>query len=291
MDEPDLRRLLATEWGIDPDSVAPLSGGMNSETWDVQHGHWRYVAKTVVERNARGFEAGLRAACVVDAGGIPAGRPVPTGGGAASVAVPGGRTALLRWVPGRPLSVTGGDVARMGTTLARVHTLLSDTDILGAPLFAWLDPSAPHLDVEPWVRPAVTRVHREWLHVRGQLRTWGVLHGDPAPEAFVESHRGCGLIDWASTSHGPLLFDVASAVMYVGPEAQDDFLAAYLSESLMSRVEAEALLPALLRVRWAVQASYFALRVREHDLTGIDDHSGNARGLADARRNLEECAR
>lgn len=289
MDVGELRRLLETRWGIDPDDVTQLTGGMNSAAWDVREGSSRWVAKTVPERDSRGFEAGLRAALIVDAGGIPAGAPVPTRDGALSAGMRGSRTALLSWVEGRQLDGVGSDVAIMAATLAKAHGLLRASDVPDAPQLDWLDADAPHLDVEPWVRPAVTRVLREWAGVRDDLRTWGFVHGDPAPEAFIESHpRGvCGLIDWASGFYGPCLFDVASAVMYVGPEAKDTFVEAYLAAGGMSHGEVDRGLLPMLRFRWAVQASYFALRMTERDLTGITDDRGNQKGLDDARRFLK----
>ena len=42
----------------------------------------------------------------------------------------------------------------------------------------------------------------------------------------------------------------------------------------------------MLRYRWAVQAYYFAHRIAHEDLTGIADHAGNEKGLADARAAL-----
>ena len=46
----------------------------------------------------------------------------------------------------------------------------------------------------------------------------GLLHADPAPGAFRydSATGGCGIIDWSSALHGPLLYDLASAVMYLG---------------------------------------------------------------------------
>ena len=41
--------------------------------------------------------------------------------------------------------------------------------------------------------------------------THGMLHGDPAPEAFLAMEGDIGLIDWGAACHGPLLYDVASA--------------------------------------------------------------------------------
>jgi len=48
--------------------------------------------------------------------------------------------------------------------------------------------------------------------------SWGLLHADPAPEHFrLDPSSGrCGLIDWSVALEGPLLYDLASAVMYVG---------------------------------------------------------------------------
>ena len=48
--------------------------------------------------------------------------------------------------------------------------------------------------------------------------TTGLLHLDPAPEAFRHDpvSRQVGLIDWATAQVGPLMYDLASAVMYVG---------------------------------------------------------------------------
>ena len=45
-------------------------------------------------------------------------------------------------------------------------------------------------------------------------------------------------------------------------------------------------MPVMLRFRWAVQADYFARRIAQNDLTGIDSPAGNEHGLADAHRHL-----
>ena len=39
-------------------------------------------------------------------------------------------------------------------------------------------------------------------------------------------------------------------------------------------------------MRWAVQADYFAKRITDDDLTGIDGPADNETGLEDARRGL-----
>jgi homoserine kinase type II len=60
------------------------------------------------------------------------------------------------------------------------------------------------------------------------------LHTDPAPEAFLfhAESASCGLIDWDTGLVGPLMYDVASAVMYLGgSEWSTGFVAAYIAEA------------------------------------------------------------
>jgi len=111
--------------------------------------------------------------------------------------------------------------------------------------------------------------------------THGILHGDPAPEAFLASDSGVALIDWGAACHGPLLYDVASASMYAG----DRVLAAYARTGPLAGDEL-ANAPAFLAFRWAVQAWYFSVRRERGDLTGLAGDEGNEKGLADARRAL-----
>ncbi|MFC8800461.1 phosphotransferase [Promicromonospora sp. NPDC057138] len=95
-----------------------------------------------------------------------------------------------------------------------------------------------------------------------------------------------GLIDWAGACGGPVLYDVASAVMYLGgPQRAGAFLDAYSAASPLDPAELRHL-DAFRQFRWAVQAAYFARRLSAHDLTGVSDQSDNQRGLDDARRGL-----
>jgi len=89
---------------------------------------------------------------------------------------------------------------------------------------------------------------------------------------------------------GPLLFDVASAVMYLGgPAAALPFLSAYAEAGgSVPSTEVRDHLDCVLRYRWAVQADYFASRIAEDDRAGINDAAGNRKGLEDARRRLLE---
>lgn len=275
-----VRDLLGEHWDLADAVVTPLDGGMNSRTWDVRAGGRHWVLKSVAPRDRAGLESGLAAAERVDAAGIPAGAPQRTTSGHRSV----DGHALLAFVDGVPLDGTGDDVRLLGETLGRVHAALPEPAVPGWP--SWLDPTDPHLEVEPWVRPAVREALAAWRACTP--RTYAFLHGDPAPEAFVRAPDGtCGLIDWASGQPGPCLYDLASAVMYVGAGATDRLVEAYLAHAPMPAGEVADGLDAALRLRWAVQAWYFALRVTEHDLTGLDDPSGNRQGLADARRALD----
>ena len=119
--------------------------------------------------------------------------------------------------------------------------------------------------------------------------TWGLLHADPAPEAFrLDPATGrCGVIDWSYALYGPLLYDLASAVMYVGgPGQRGTLIRAYLGAGTLRPAEVERGLAPMLRFRWAVQANYFAWRIAENNLTGISGPEENEKGLEDARRFL-----
>ncbi len=111
--------------------------------------------------------------------------------------------------------------------------------------------------------------------------THGILHGDPAPEAFIAGDGDVGLIDWGAACHGPLLYDVASAWMYAGELVLDAY-------GRTAPIGAEELAAAgvFRAFRMAVQAWYFSDRIHRHDLTGLAGDAGNDAGLAHARREL-----
>ncbi|HET9519938.1 MAG TPA: phosphotransferase, partial [Candidatus Limnocylindrales bacterium] len=106
---------------------------------------------------------------------------------------------------------------------------------------------------------------------------------DPAPEAFLGTSGGgeVALIDWGAACHGPLLYDLASAVMYAGP----DVAPAYRETGPLEGEELDHV-DGFRAFRWAVQAIYFSGRIAANDLTGIDDPSENEKGLDDARIGL-----
>lgn len=114
--------------------------------------------------------------------------------------------------------------------------------------------------------------------------THGILHGDPAPWAFLRNAAGVALIDWGSVLHGPLLYDVASALMYAGPDVVSGYAR---GADALPAAELEHV-TTFLDVRWAVQAAYFAWRIRNAVQTGVHDGSENEKGLGDAGTALLE---
>jgi Ser/Thr protein kinase RdoA (MazF antagonist) len=281
-----LRHHLADSWGLAQPTVEVHNGGMNSATWFVSAGRERWVAKAVVPAARRSFAAGLAVAAALENAGIPAGAPVPAGHGDFVVDVDGIPLALLTWVAGEELSgADPGDQRLIGVTLARMHRALRTVSVPEAERFHWLDPQGEHLGIRPWVRGAVAAAVAAYDRLDPRTLSWGLLHTDPAPEAF-RLPRGagiCGLIDWSTAMSGPLLYDLASAVMYAGgPQHAGSLIEPYLEQGVVPWAEAERAMPVMLQFRWAVQADYFARRIATGDLTGIDSAAENEKGLADA---------
>jgi homoserine kinase type II len=288
-----VRAALRTSWHRSAEHCHQVASA--SETaWYVEVGGERFVAKVVPASRRAPFEAGLAAAEHLERASVLAGAPVRTADGALTIAVDGGRLALLRWVPGRPLDRDAPiDQQFWGDGLAAAHRGLVRFSHPGLVKFQRVRADAPHLDVEPWVRPAVTSaiaaVTR--LCVTDQL-TYGVLHGDPAPEEFrldIDTGR-IGLLGWGSGSGsaatGPLTYDLASAVMYAGgTSAAGELLDGYLSTGIIGADECEAALPTMLRFCWAVRADRCAAR-----LSGGDRADEVLAGLAATRDGLEDGA-
>ena len=281
---------LGLDWDLMPAEVSALGGGMNSQTWLVEAGDRRFVAKAVPADRRATFAAGLACATIVEAAGVEAGAPIRTRHDATTVAVDGSALAVLRFVDGAEL--TGEPVEErtlIGSTLGRVHLALAGRRVAGTGRYPWIDPGASHLSVRPWVRPAVEAALATWRAIPPGSLTWGLLHTDPAPEAFrLDPGTGtCGLIDWDLGTVAPLLYDLASAEMYVGgPERSGPLIDAYLATGALSTEEVQRALRPMAAQRGAVQADYFAKRIATNDLTGIDDANGNEEGLEDARRML-----
>jgi Ser/Thr protein kinase RdoA (MazF antagonist) len=257
------------EWLGEGATRTPLVA-MNSSAWVVSSGGERHVLKIADASE----QAGLRVSAWLEERGLRTGPPV-------RMTVRGDRlVALLRFVDGRRLDTSSGDVDLLGETLGRAHSLL-----LGAPVpegldrwpWAWLDPTV--ID-EPVLRRAASKAIDTAERLAPTL-THGILHADPAPEAFLAGAEGVALIDWGASCHGPLLYDAASAWLYT----DERVLAAYARTAPIRSGEIVGAAQ-FLAFRWAVQACYFSNRLRRRDLSGLADDAGNDKGLADARQGL-----
>ena len=278
--------LLAERWNLKVERVEVLTGGMNSRAWLVVANDIELVVKSVDQADTA-FEFGLGLAARLDAAGITTGAPVPSRSGSLVEPADGRLVALLQYVDGIPLTGAPANHKIIGTTLGRVHAISQDKPGDLEEWFHLVTQLDEYLDYEPWIRPAVQDAMDGVLGLAAmQELSWAGLHGDPAPDAFLQQPSGeVALIDWGGAMAGPALYDLASAVMYL-EGAQEDVVAAYLAERPESAGEVSAGLMPFLRFRWAVQASYFAWRCATDVRTGLSDADGNAKGLADARRSF-----
>lgn len=232
--------VLEQEWRLSGVRITEHNGGMNSLTWWVDAPDRRWVAKSVLASAGVDFLGGLAVAARVQAAGTPSGAALPTRAGAVTVTVTDPATAsrrpiaLLDYVPGDGLSDSDPDDIRLvGTTLGRVHVALRGVRVDGIRPLRGIDLSADYMGVREWIRPAVAAVLGEYAELDPDSLTSGFLHSDPAPEAFrIDRSTGVvGLIDWGAALSGPLLYDLASAVMYVGGlDRADALLDAYLGD-------------------------------------------------------------
>lgn len=282
----DPTALLTKFWGVAPSRVSPLGGGMNSRTWLVIAQGSTYVAKAVSPTAVADLVAGCEVATALAETGIVTGRPIPTRDGRIVLTDPG--LALLEHVPGRELDGESDDDQHwIASTLAGVHAAGGPAAGPGTATFAadWLSPRSPGVASHPWLAAAIEAVRAETDPVPV---TWSVLHTDPAPEAFIhdDDSGATGLIDWAGARRGPVLYDIASAVMYLGgPVRASAFLSTYQRHGPLPAQEMQYL-DAFRRFREVVQGVYFAGRLAANDLTGVTDQAENCKGLTDARRRL-----
>jgi Ser/Thr protein kinase RdoA (MazF antagonist) len=277
-----LRSLLRDHWHLRSDRITDLATGVLSRTWAVTTGADRYVARLVDANGRQPLEAGMAAGEHLRTSGIAAGRPLRTLGGALTVETPAGVLAVLHRVPGRALAGEDRDDQRLwGERLGAVHRVLQEYSPPERHPWNLLDPESGHLRAEPWlpaaVADAVTAMTR--LTVTDRL-TYGIVHGDPAPQDFtLDPATGrAGLLDCGAGGTGPLIYDVAAAVIYAGgPDRAAPLLGGYLETGPMERDELAAALPVAMRFRWAVQADRWA-------------RDGNRAALARARSALAATA-
>lgn len=274
----DVAGVLREYWDLKLLELEVLAGGMNSAAWLVSTGARRVVVK-VVELDDGAFEPGLELAARLDDAGVRTGRPMVSKQGRLVERVDGRQVAVLEYVDGPELGPA--DQALIGELLGRVHEVAAVESGVTADWLRFLLPFEASLDLEPWIRPAVETAVADAVAL-GPV-SWSWLHGDPAAEAFRRQRDGrVALIDWGSAMRGPILYDVASAVMYNG----DSVVAAYLRRRPDLTDELERGLPTFVRVRWAVQAGYFAWRISNDILTGISGPAENREGLAHARHSF-----
>lgn len=258
---------------------------MNSATALVDLIDEQAVLKCVRGASATALAAGCEVAQRLAHHGLVTGEPFKTITGELTYRTEQGAVALLRFVDGQRLDPNiVQDQRDMALTLAAVHTTEA-THRSGA--FMSDEIAGMAHDVEPWVRPTVDRVLDEYRGLPDL--TWSVLHGDPESGAFLRqpSAGRVALIDWAATVAGPVLYDAASALMYLGGRQHaEPFWEAYVSHSPASGNELTEHLDTFIRYRAAVQAAYFSWRLATEDRTGIHHDDENWKGLRDAEQML-----
>ncbi|GAA4976660.1 hypothetical protein GCM10025331_84610 [Actinoplanes utahensis] len=239
-----------------------------SRGWEFTTGGEPHLLLLAETASRQPLEAGLAAALHLRGTRIAAGEPVRTLGGALTVATPDGAAAVLRRIPGRRLSGRDPiDQQWWGERLGVVHQALRDFRHPGLRPWRLPAPATAHPAAAPWLRAAVVATTR--LTVTDQL-TYGVLHGDPEPGAFVldPATGRTGLLHCGASGTGPLVYDVAAAVAYAGgPERCAELLDGYRATGPVGADELDAALPVLLRLRWAMLADSAARRGCPETLT------------------------
>ena len=225
---------VAEHWGL-RGPITELDRGSTARAWRIDTDSDGPLVARLTDFPRAHVELGLRVAEAVDDAGITAGRPLRTLDGAHCVEVPGGRLALLRFVPGRMLERDEIDVAELGRLLARVHVAIAPLDGVGA----WsLDDACTHLrdgllpDHPAWVRPFVDdrlAAVEAWEPERLQ-----VTRGD-GPEVRVVDGAIVGMIDWGACRWSSVADDIGIWTVHLGPicggydEVVSTFVDAYRS--------------------------------------------------------------
>lgn len=283
-----VRSALHTHWHLRPTAVRRLPSGWLSRAWTVETGGGHYLARLVDDTARRPLEAGLVVAEHLRGRHLEIGEPVRTLAGSLTAATPVGALSVVGRVAGRPLDGADPlDQQWWGDRLGAAHRALDGFRHPGLRGWHWLQADAGHLAIEPWLRPAiaeaVTAVTR--LTVTDRL-TYGALHGDPAPSAFVidPATGRTGLVDWGAGGTGPLVYDLAAAVAYAGaPNQASDLVDGYAAAGPVPRDEIDAALPVLLRFRWAVLADWWARRLcAPDDPAGSPDRGADRAALQQA---------
>lgn len=257
---------LRTEWHRTASDIRALPTGLMSHAWAVTAGDEELVVRLVDHPRRQSLEGACAAAEHLRDRGLVIGRPVRTLTGGLTAETPGGALSVQLRVPGRALDgLDPVDQQWWGDRLAAAHRALTGFEHPSLRQWSGLRPEDPHLAVEAWLRPAVADAVGALtrLTVTDRL-TYGVLHGDPVPTGFVldPATGRAGLLDWGAGGTGPLVYDVAAAVVYAGGlEASAELIDGYRAAGPVHPDELDAALPVLLRYRWAVQADWLARRL------------------------------
>jgi Ser/Thr protein kinase RdoA (MazF antagonist) len=206
---------LQQHWGITGE-LTELDRGSTARAWRVDTTNHGPLVARLTPFPVEHVELGLRVAERVDRDVIPAGAPVRTMIGELTVDVGGERLALLRFVPGRPLTVEDVDVAALARLLAQVHVAIADIDPAGA----WtIDTDVAYIragmrDAQPaWVRdfvlPTLDAVEA-WQPGREQ-----VLRRDGFA-VHVDDRQYVGLIDWGASMYGSVAVDIGIWTVHLG---------------------------------------------------------------------------
>jgi homoserine kinase type II len=270
---------------------APLTGNLwqvSTEADRPRGADENLVAKWVPINRRPRFLAGLTVAAHLAQRGIQSGAPLPAVDGSICVPFQNGLLALLRDEPGRALVASDPiDQQFWGDMLGSVHQALVGYSHPRLVRLGPVDPDAPHLSLQPWLRPAVAASTAALIRLRvADQLSYGVVHGDPDPGAFrVDRVTGrMSLVAWGWTATGLLLFDVAGAVAHIGGiDAAAEFLDGYLASGPLYPGELEVGLPIVLRCRWARRADAFAHRLYTGSST---DPDADFAGLAEAQQAL-----
>jgi Ser/Thr protein kinase RdoA (MazF antagonist) len=287
----EVARLIQQRWALAHPVVHVLGTGLNSATWLVEDGERRFVAKAVPL--AENLLAGLTVAEGLSHHGFRSGPPRRALDGSIVVQTAGLHVGLLRWEPGDPVDIRRPEqLEAVGRALARAHRLTRAMPRpQNLPRWPWQSlGDGHHLDLEPWIRPALAHEIREaeLATATGEVAL-GVVHGDPNRTEFLWTgdRDDVALIDWGACSEGPLLYDLASfhVLSHTTEEQLRVMVDAYMQNAEMQSFEL-ANLPRFIRLRWAIQASYFAWRLVNDVSTGGAGREFNDVGLARSRAVL-----
>ncbi|MDX2939775.1 phosphotransferase enzyme family protein [Streptomyces ipomoeae] len=251
--------------------------GYNSHTWLLDDGNKKAVLKAVPKEQAVKIESGLRAAEMAEKAGIPSGAPRPTRDGGIVAEHGEWCWALLEYVSGRPTDLGNpAELARAGQTLGSIHAALRDVPPLPQIMvwkhMDWVLEEQPFLEGLDWIQQAI----REGFDSVPEDLSDGLIHCDPRLTEFRFDGDTVGLIDWGEVMHGPHVFDLAGTLSFIEDGTDPiPFLTGYL-ETSPATVDEFRHLPAMLKVRAAVEGWVYARR-RHHgiDLGQVGEHTND----------------